>query len=97
MWVGGSSDDFDNEAAESMVLVLVGAIRLVGGSSRSSGERRRERKVGETERDLQFLRRHRLCHCKWVRAMGRGIKRGGLSCRIGRSEAKFCTYNVCVA
>ena len=74
MWVGGSSDDFDNEAAESMVLVLVGAVRLVGGSSRSSGERRRERKVGE--RDLQFSRRHRLCHCKWVRAMGKWASRG---------------------
>ena len=74
VWVGGSSDDFDNEAAESMVLVLVGAVRLVGGSSRSSGERRRERKVGE--RDLQFSRRHRLCHCKWVRAMGEGRREG---------------------
>ena len=49
MWVGGSSDDFDNEAAESMVLVLVEAIRLVGGSSRLSGERRRERKRGKEE------------------------------------------------
>ena len=74
MWVGGSSDDFDNEAAESMVLVLVEAVRLVGGSSRSSGERRRERKVGE--RDLQFSRRHRLCRCKWVRAMGEGRREG---------------------